>query len=463
MEAVARPSPYTGRNGLPWFDAARYGVKASNTATQNAAGLSAALAAMVASGLGGVLLLPAGVIQYNATLTPPLKLPLIIRGQGLPDQGTGVKTGTELRYTARDGSRAINAEMASDDYSLFKMEDLYLSGGTYAEVTGGPGQGGAALGNGIGLSIKNRLRWELHNVRIAGFDSDGLRLDVHSYYGAAYTCAFMWNGGAGVNSIDGGNVEGFYNCHFQYNVYGTKNVRNTFGCSWEGQYKSGAVANILGVQLRYHTPYFEANNGSNTAGEGDIYGDVTNYPGSIAIYDGYFASCAAYSALPNATHAFVGKVSWLHMYGTTQFVVASPQNFPCVKITAGSFFWHGAMALNFANFYQLVSGAIFWNKGYDYLDVNLTGATTLTHFGNNVIRLTASGAQNLDNIDAGHYGQRLMILFADANVSVRNAGGGTGNIRLTATPFVSSTHDVMTLAWDPNGPLWFEVSRAVNP
>ena len=439
-----------------------YGGSASASAATNSTALTNSAAALTN---GGEIELPAGVVQFNS-FTVPYQVPIILRGQGLPDQGTGVPTGTELRSVLRDGvTPAIDCVQSTDDFSLFAMENLYLSGGTYAEVTGGPGQGGSPLGNFVGLSMKNRPRWRLTSVRIAGFDTDNFRLDTGCYYGAAYSSAFMW-GGTGVNSIDGGNVEGFYNCHFQYNVYGTVNVRNTFGCAWEGQWKSGQKYNILGIEGRHYVPYFEANNGSDTSGEGDIWADTTNYPAAIHLDSPHFASGGTYSAKANPTYLFNGKVPQLTLSGAMRIAYATPQLYALFNLVGASnlldLTLHTSYFNNYASF-TAMSGQVIKGPGHYSDAVVAGGATALQHYGYDTLRITASGAVNLDNIASGYFGQRLRLLFGDTNVTVRHAGGGTGNIRLDAASYVPSASDAtMELAYDPNGDLWKMISWASN-
>jgi len=410
---------------------------------------------------GGVVFFPPGIYKLASQLTIPQNIPIILRGSGIPQQASSVATGTELRSTLRDGtSPALKASYTSSDFSLFSMEDLYLSGGTYTEVTGGPGQGGAALGNFVGLSIKNRYRWQLRNVRIAGFDTDNFRLES-AFYGAAYSSSFMW-GGCGVNCIDSPNLDGFYNCHFQYNVFGTKNVRHTYDCAWEGNWKSGAYYNIINMRVDHYSPHFESNNGSNTALESDIYSDTTNYLAALSLHDPTFNSGSSYSAKGVATHNFYGKCQRLTVYGNLFVTNASPQVYALFNLQGSSSMYDfSSFAGNFTNYVTFTAGSGQYFRIPDaYLDVTLAGAT-LTHFGNNSIRLTAGGAINLDNLSSGYFGQKVMLIFADANITVRHVGGGTGNIRLAGgVNFGGTVRDTMILTYDPNGDLWLEVSRA---
>lgn len=432
--------------------AEQFGFSTAGTAAANTTALQAAIDSLTN---GGVVNIGPGAFVFNK-ITIPLKIPIILRGRGIPNQATGAATGTELRSTLRDGtSAAINCVVAAEDYALFSMEDLYLSGGTYAEVVVAVGAGGAPLGNFVGLSIKNRLRWHLRNVRIAGFDTDNFRIDTLSYYGAAYNCSFMF-GGTGVNSIDGGDVEGFYNCHFQYNIYGTVNVKNTFGCSWEGQWKSGARYTIASDEIRHYTPYFEGNNSSNTADEADIRATVA--VASIMLESPYFASGAGYSSKVVATHLFHGECGRLHLSGAMRVIHASPQVYALFKMLGTSaIFDSTGHPRDIANWYSFASNTKSYHDLCDLLKRETISGATLSHRGYKKIMPSAASGQTITTIDFGYEGMVISLLFTDANITLNEAG----NIALSGA-FTSTGNDVMQLMFLSDTGTWCEVSRSVN-
>lgn len=463
--AIARTVQGKERDWVSVLDFCANGVSGAAVdptgVVDSALGIQAAITSLTN---GGVVYFPPGLYKLASQLTIPQNIPIIFQGSGIPQQASSVATGTELRSTLRDGaSPALKVSYTASDFSLFSMEDLYLSGGTYTEVTGGPGQGGSALGNFVGLSIKNRHRWQLRNVRIAGFDNDGLRLES-TFYGTAYSSSFMWNGAYGVNAIDSPNLDGFYNCHFQYNLRGTRNIRHTWDCAWEGQWKSGAYYDIANLRVEHYSPHFELNNAGNVALESDIYADTTNFLAALGLHNPTFASGSTYSAKGVATHNFYGKCQRLTVYGNLFVTNASPQVYALFNLQGtSSMYDFSGFPGSFTNYVTFSAGSGQYFRIPDgYLDVTLAGAT-LTHFGNNTIRLTAGGAVNLDNISDGYFGQKVMLMLADANITIRHLGGGTGNLRLAGgVNFVSSVRDVMVFTYDPNGATWNEVSRAAN-
>lgn len=433
-----------------------FGAKGDG-ATDDAAAIQAALDSLTE---GGILWFPPGVYRVESQLTIPQGVPIVLRGSGVPNQASAPADGTEIRSLLRDGtSPAIVASYASPDFSLLSIEDLYLSGGTYAEVLANPGQGGAPLGNFVGLSIKHRYRWNLRNVRIAGFDVDGLRLEA-TYYGGAYGCSFMWNG-CGVNAIDSPNVDGFYNCHFQYNVFGTKNVRHTFACAWEGNWKSGAYYNILNLQVQHYTPHFELNNESDTANESDIYVDTTNYLNALAIYDGTFNSGSHYSANANATHNFYGRCTTVTLNGTLHVTYGSPQNYPLFKVLGASTLIDntGRSSLLQAGGVSIVAGAGQYRANFPYFAEVAFGGGDLPTYGRSHLRITSGSAHDLATITPLAFAEQLTLIFADGNTTVKH---NTGNIRLVgAADFAATARDNLVLMYEPNDGKWHEVSRAV--
>lgn len=411
---------------------------------------------------GGTVFCSAGLFILAAQLTIPQNIPIKIEGAGIPQQGAGVATGTELRSTLRDGaSPAISvAYGAGSDFSSFGMANLYLSGGTYAEVASpGPGQGGAALGNFVGISIKNKYRWTMDRVRVAGFDVDALRLQ-NTFYGSARDCAFMYSG-CGANAIDSPNVTGFYSCNFQYNVFGTKNIREAFNCSWEGNWKSGAYYNIAQMQAKLISPHFESNNASNTALESDIFVDTVNFLNNLNLHDATFNSGSNYSAKPVATHNFYGKCTFLILTGTLSTTLAAPQNYVLFNMQGSSTLIDqtGTTRLQQAGGYSVVAltGQAKCTVP-NFFEVGYAGGT-LDAFMRSHIRLTTAAPQNLATITPDSFAQELTLIFADANTTVKHL---TGNIRLVGgVDFVSTSRDNLVLMFEPNDNKWHEKSRAV--
>lgn len=438
--------------------AEQFGLSTGGTAAANTTALQKAIDSLTS---GGIVHIGPGAFVFNNIIIPAT-LPIIIRGSGVPDYVSGA-LGTELRSTLRDGvTPAIKVDSsgtaAGYSFAQFSMEDITLSGGTFAEVvTGSIGQGGAALGNFVGLHLKNRHQATLRYVRIIGFDQDGLRLQ-DSYYFSAHSSVFQYNGTYGVKGI-GANVGSFYNCHFQYNTKGTLDLRSTVNCAWEGNWKSGAHYNTTGLEAHHYSPYFENNNGSNTAGEGDIFADSTNFMAAMVLESPYFASGGTYSAKPVATHNYTGKCIRLFVNGALRVFHASPQVYPLFNLVGTTqMFDSTAYPKNFANYMAFTSGS----GGYNDLCYGMTSVTlttsTLTHFGFRGVRLSAGGALNLDTIDPSNWGGRLTIVFADANITVRD---GAGNLS-TAGNMVSSADDILELIYDVFTNKWQEVSRSVN-
>lgn len=449
-----------------WLE--QYGGSPSATAAVNSQALSDAQTALPN---GGTINIGPGVFEFN-TFNITVGKPLRIKGSGVANYSNASYSGTELRSTLRDGATpAIFADGSSgvggNDLTPFTIEDLVISGGTYTEiVTGNLGQGGTALNNFVGLHIKLRNKWCLRNVQILGFKFDGLRLE-DSIYGAAYNCTFRHNTEYGVKATSGNaNAITLYSCHFQYNTFGTLNIRKTIQCTWEGQWRSAALYNSLGIEAEHIAPYFELNMGANTSGDAEILSDTTNYAAVISLRSPYFASGSTYSARANPTHLFAGRCDRLIMDGAARVYYSSPQLHPLFKLVGAMTFTdrteHPSYIANYATF---TTGEV--KKSPDlYIDAVVAGgATSLEHYAYNTLRITATGAVNLDNIATGFSGQLLKLVFGDGNVTVRhNGGGGGGNIRLAGSvSFVGDANDTMMLIYDPNaGGLWKEVSRAAN-
>ena len=69
-------------------------------------------------------------------------------------------------------------------------------------------------------------------------------------------------------------------------------------------------------------------------------------------------------------------------------------------------------------------------------------------------------AENLDTISAGGELQKFTIFFATNNVTVRNIGGGTGNIKLAGSADFAAVAD-SNLVLEYDGSFWQEISRKV--
>jgi hypothetical protein len=119
-----------------------------------------------------------------------------------------------------------------------------------------------------------------------------------------------------------------------------------------------------------------------------------------------------------------------------------------------------------------------WGVGYfphiDYgLFQNYTVASgAIAIFGtveNGSIAVAGEGgaADDLDNITMAHaaFGNPIIILKAVSDtvtITVRNDGGGTGNIRCEGDFVMDSEHDRMVLQWESIGSKWVELSRSNN-
>lgn len=66
-----------------------------------------------------------------------------------------------------------------------------------------------------------------------------------------------------------------------------------------------------------------------------------------------------------------------------------------------------------------------------------------------------ASATTITSFDDGREGQRIVLIFQDANTTVAE----TGNIKLSAA-FTSTADDTMELIFD--GTNWFELTRSVN-
>lgn len=72
-----------------------------------------------------------------------------------------------------------------------------------------------------------------------------------------------------------------------------------------------------------------------------------------------------------------------------------------------------------------------------------------------MFRTANTGATNITSLRDGREGQRITILFADANTTVTDGG----NLRLAGN-FTSTADDVLELVYD--GEAWYELKRSAN-
>jgi hypothetical protein len=74
-----------------------------------------------------------------------------------------------------------------------------------------------------------------------------------------------------------------------------------------------------------------------------------------------------------------------------------------------------------------------------------------------VFTVTNSGATSITTFNDAEVGQRILLMFTDANTTIVDGA----NLHLAGgANFVSSADDTMELVW--NGTSWFEISRSVN-
>lgn len=83
------------------------------------------------------------------------------------------------------------------------------------------------------------------------------------------------------------------------------------------------------------------------------------------------------------------------------------------------------------------------------------GDTTPSVLNGQNFKTANTGATTITTFDEGREGQRILIVFTDANTTVSEAS----NIRLSAA-FTSTADDTMELVYD--GSVWFELGRSVN-
>jgi hypothetical protein len=90
----------------------------------------------------------------------------------------------------------------------------------------------------------------------------------------------------------------------------------------------------------------------------------------------------------------------------------------------------------------------------------VAGDTKPTVFGVSTMEVTNAGAVSIANFNDGVVGQRVTLMFADANTTLTH---GANTIRLAGgANFVSTANDTLTIQYDAAGLRWIEVCRSVN-
>lgn len=89
----------------------------------------------------------------------------------------------------------------------------------------------------------------------------------------------------------------------------------------------------------------------------------------------------------------------------------------------------------------------------------LNGETTFNLTSNYMV-LTGAAAVTIARIIGGYEGQRLLLGFTDANVTITDDASGNADTVNLSGAFTGSADDTIELIY--NGTSWREVSRSVN-
>lgn len=107
MELIARPSPYTGKTGKPWFDVTRYGAKGDGVTDDKAAILAAITAAAL---VNGVVFFPAKTFLIGSAIALPACTAVVLRGS----EGTF--------FTVNGNYKVFTCANANATYFFYNMQ-----------------------------------------------------------------------------------------------------------------------------------------------------------------------------------------------------------------------------------------------------------------------------------------------------------------------------------------------------
>jgi len=87
-------------------------------------------------------------------------------------------------------------------------------------------------------------------------------------------------------------------------------------------------------------------------------------------------------------------------------------------------------------------------------------ATAIAVTGETMVITGDGGANTVATITGGSTGQKLILLFVDANVTITDTDAHTANTVDLSAAFTSADDTTLTLMFD--GTSWYELSRSVN-
>ncbi len=234
----------------------------------------------------------------------------------------------------------------------------------------------------------------------------------------------------GTEKIYLGNFTGGIDARWTYDdadwSYGTNNVvKDADGTGTFGQTSANMVTPIVPGEM-----YYLSYNVSNLVAGGTL----TPSCGGVTL-DGITANgtyLRMFQAITNDGILFTPS-------NTSRFTL---DTISLKKITSGNLYYAGKMS-----------------RGVQTTTLGVA-ATTLAIINDVVVLTGDAGGNTLATITGGVIGQRLTIIFTDANVTITDDGTSATNTVNLSAAFTSTANDTLTLIYD--GTSWRETARSVN-